>query len=94
MTAISVPIAAANTNYSLLTLLKAVDSTIVDLPGPWTVRADEGNTIPVLVGGASLSSSQYAGQLVAGESIGVKSLLKTYVRASNTGTLVSVSRSI
>ncbi len=97
MTAYSLTLASANTNYNLLTLARAILTTLVDLPGTWTVRADEGNTDSVLVGGPAttdLTTSNYAGKLVAGESVGVKSLKGVWVRSASPGMLVSVSRSV
>ncbi len=92
MTALRLTLTLADTNYNLRTLAIAQVSTLVDLPGPWDVRADEGNgSATVLIGDSSLSATRYAASMVAGETKSCHSLAGTYCRSASAGQIVNVS---
>jgi len=81
MKAFTVTLTAANTNYSLRTLVRAIDSTIDDTAKQIDIVADVGNASPVLIGDASLSGTRYGNSLTAGDSVTIKG--RGFVHLSN-----------
>jgi hypothetical protein len=68
MPAFQVTLTDANTNYNLLTLVRAIDSTFVD-QGNISIQTDPANLGAVLMGDSNLSATRYGAKLSGGSSM-------------------------
>jgi hypothetical protein len=82
-TAVQVTLAAADTNYELLALVRALEPGYID-NGEVTIQADPLNAVDVLVGDSSLSAVRFGLALASGQgrSYSRGGLYGRYVRAS------------
>lgn len=82
-TAVQVTLAAADTNYELLALVRAIEPGYID-SGEVTVQADPANTVDVLMGDSSLAAGRYGISLASGQgrSYSRGGLYGRYARAS------------
>jgi hypothetical protein len=67
MPSFQVTLTSANTNYNLLTLVRAIDDEFVD-HGDVSIQAAETNGGTVLTGDSALSTTRYGAELAAGMS--------------------------
>lgn len=66
MIAFQVTLTAKDTNYHLIALARAIESTYVDHGRQITVEADEANTDTVLLGGPDLATDRFGRRLFHG----------------------------
>lgn len=92
MPSFQVTLTDADTNYKLLTLVRAIDSTFVDSPAELSIQSDETNAADVLVGGPSLAADRFGYRLNQGEgrTYQRKSLGNTYARSASASQLLNI----
>lgn len=91
MLGFQVTLTTLNTNYNLLTLVRAIDANFIDV-GDFVIQADDdGGSQKFLLGDSNLSSTRYAESMTIGDfSAHYRGLAGVYARCDASGKKLNI----